>query len=70
MEILHVWIKTGMVWRPARREARHLRSPAISSNSSDDPSPMRRTRMGWSTPSSLIDAANDDIVSSSKLIRG
>ena len=78
MEVLHQGLleevvsstsrtRAGIVWSPARLAARHRRSPAMSSYSS---SPAGRTRTGWSTPTSRIDAVSDASASSSKCAPG
>src|SRR6266542_2206156 len=56
----------GIVSFAATFEARQRRSPAMIWNSS----PAGRTRIGWSTPCSRIDAASSWIVSSWNVIRG
>src|SRR5207302_3600270 len=56
-----------MVCRPARRAARHRRSPAMSSKF---PSPSSLTSTGWRMPTSRMLAASEARLSSSKCSRG
>ena len=51
----------GIVSRSAIVDARHRRSPAMSSNFE----PLGRTRIGWSTPCSRIESASSVSDSSS-----
>src|SRR2546427_766743 len=56
----------GIVSLPASFDARQRRSPAMISYSL----PAGRTRIGWSTPCSRIDAASSASVSSCQVVRG
>jgi len=62
---------TGTASRPARREARKRRSPAmISYLPAFSPSVSKRTKMGCMMPCALMDSANSYRAPSSMRVRG